>query len=51
MEGASRTGGDEVFHQSLLGATTNASHEYDHQRNHSLRKHVGSPSLTEARLT
>ena len=37
MDAANRTG-DDVFHQSLLGATTNASQEYDHSRYNSMRK-------------
>ena len=38
MDAANRTG-DDVFHQSLLGATTNASQEYDHSRYNSMRKY------------
>lgn len=37
IDGANRTG-DEVFHQSLLGATTNASQEVDPSRYNSMRK-------------
>ena len=38
MDQANRTG-DDVFHQSLLGATTNASHDNnDHSRYNSMRK-------------
>lgn len=37
LDSANRTG-EDVFHQSLLGATTNASQEYEHSRHNSMRK-------------
>lgn len=41
MDAANRTG-DDVFHQSLLGATTNASQEYDHSRYNSMHRSMNS---------
>lgn len=43
MDAANRTG-DDVFHQSLLGATTNASQEYDQSRYNSMRKSLALTS-------
>jgi len=37
MDAANRTG-DDVFHQSMMGGTTNASQDYDHSRYNSMRK-------------
>ena len=37
LEGANRTG-DDVFHHSMLGATTNASQDYENSRYNSMSK-------------